>query len=308
MGRQVIVDCDTGIDDALALLYLTAQKDVHIVAAGSVHGNVGAELAAANTLRVLELAGAAEVPVAVGAARPLAQPLRTAEQVHGQDGLGNTYSPPPAGSPVAGSAAEQLVRLARDQPGRLELLATGPLTNLALALLLEPRLPELIPRVIVMGGAITVPGNVTPVAEANIWHDPEAAALVMSAAWQVTLVALDVTVGTLLTEPELARLHRSRTPAARFGWKILRHYLDVHAELLGQPACPLHDPLAAILLAHPEFADYDHMSVSVELGGTSRGATFVDRRPWGNTRGGVAVASTVDRQAVIGQLLEAWTQ
>lgn len=305
MSRRVIVDCDTGIDDALALLYLAAQEDIEIVAAGSVHGNVAADLAAVNALRVLELAGLADVPVAVGAGRPLAQPLATAEVVHGRDGLGNTFRPPPAGSPMAGSAAEQLARLAREQPGEFEVLALGPLTNLALALMLEPRLAQLIPRVVIMGGATHGPGNITPTAEANIWHDPEAAALVLGAPWPVTLVPLDVTQETLLTEPGLARLHRSDAPAARFSWQIVQHYLDFHVSLLGRRECPMHDPLAAILLAHPELADYENAAVCVELGGTSRGATIVDRRPGADPAGSVAIATRVDRPAAVARLLEA---
>lgn len=307
MSRRVVVDCDTGVDDALALLYLAAEPGTEIIAAGSVHGNVGAELAAANTLRVLELAGLPDVPVAVGAGRPLAQPLETAESVHGQDGLGGAGFPEPRARPVPGSAAEQLVRLAREQPRGFDLLATGPLTNLALALLLEPELPRLIPRVVVMGGATAAPGNVTPVAEANIWHDPEAAALVLAAPWQLTLVPLDVTDTVLLGEPELARLERDGGPVAQFCWKILQHYLDFHLDTVGRRICPLHDPLAAMLLTHPHLADYEQATVTVECGGGSRGATIVDRRPGASRGGSVAVARQARRPEAVDRLMTALT-
>lgn len=305
MNRRVVVDCDTGVDDAIALLYLAATPGTEIIAAGSVHGNVGAELAAANTLRVLEVAGLEDVPVPVGAARPLAQPLQTAEVVHGDDGLGNIGYPQPRARPVPGSAAEQLVRLAREQPGTFDLLATGPLTNVALALMLEPELPRLIPRVVVMGGATASPGNITPMAEANIWHDPEAAALVLGAPWPVTLVSLDVTDKVLLGEPELARLERDGGPVARFCSKILQHYLDFHLGLLGSRVCPLHDPLAAILLTHPGLADYEQATVSVECGGTCRGATIVDRRPGRPEGGNVAVARQARGEAAVERLMTA---
>lgn len=251
MTNRLLVDCDTGVDDALALLYLAAKPDVEILAAGSVHGNVPASLAATNTIRVLELAGLEDVPVAVGAHRPLAQALDTSEAIHGRDGLGNTNQSPPRGQPVAGSAAEQIVRLAREQPGSFDLLATGPLTNLALALLLEPELPALVPRVVVMGGAVRHAGNVTALAEANIWHDPEAAELVFSMPWAVTMVGLDVSMRTLLDAPTVERFANSSSPRARFAAAILEHYLGVYEAHHGVRACALHDPLAAAVAVDP---------------------------------------------------------
>ena len=275
----VILDCDTGIDDALAILYL-AGSGADIVAAGSVHGNIEADLAAANTLRVLELAGRDDVPVAVGARRPLAQALETAGWVHGDDGLGNTNQPPPRGRVGQESAAEQLTRLARERPGELSVLATGPLTNLALALLLEPLLPALVRRVVVMGGAVTHPGNATPHAEANIQHDPEAAELVFTAGWDVTMVGLDATMSVLLEGAWLQELETSATRIGRFATSILSHYLDLHCHWLGVRACPLHDPMAAAVLLDPELAVERRLPIHVELRGErTRGATLADLRP-----------------------------
>ncbi|MDQ2724520.1 MAG: nucleoside hydrolase [Actinomycetota bacterium] len=274
----IVVDCDTGVDDALALLYLTRQPEVDIVAAGCVHGNVPVAAVARNTLQVLALAGRADIPVAVGAARPLAQALHTSEAVHGGDGLGGAARDH-RGTAAAGSAAEQLVRLARQRPGELSVLATGPLTNLALALLIEPRLPQLIRQVVVMGGAFSVPGNITPHAEANIFHDPEAAALVMEATWPVTVVGLDVTMATILGEHRLERLKSSPSTRARFSWQVLQHYLDVYEQRLGRRGCPVHDALAAAVLVHPALAISDRVPVHVELHGRlTRGATLIDNR------------------------------
>lgn len=277
---RIILDTDPGIDDSLAILFLAAQHDMEIVAAGSVHGNVPATTAAANALRVLDLAGLPDVPVAIGAARPLAQELRTTELVHGHDGLGGKAGPRSPRRPVEISAAEQIVRLARANPGELALLALGPLTNVALAVLLEPRLPELLRSVTVLGGALGVPGNVTPYAEANFWHDPEAADLVLATGFDnLTLVSLDVTEKARADEAWLHALAQVPTPKARFATGVLEHYAAFYTRMAGYPTCTIHDPLAAALLQDPALAQYERIAVSVELRGThTRGQLVSDRR------------------------------
>lgn len=306
----IIVDCDTGVDDALALLYLTHQSEADIVAVGCVHGNVPVASVARNTLQVLALAGRPDIPVAVGAARPLAQALHTSEAVHGDDGLGGAARDHRA-TPIEGSAAEQLVRLARRRPGELSVLATGPLTNLALALLIEPGLPLLIRQVVVMGGAFSVPGNITPHAEANIFHDPEAAALVMEANWPLTVVGLDVTMATILAEHRLERLESSGSPRAQFSWRALQFYLDVYEQRLGRRGCPVHDALAAAVLVHPDLATGDRVPVHVELHGRlTRGATLIDNRPLPSPepdRPFVSVVRRVDVDASLDELVDALT-
>lgn len=229
-----------GIDDAIAVLYLASRPHVSIVAAGSVHGNTPADLAAGTLLRVLTMAGLADVPVALGAARPMARPAHFAAEVHGDDGLGNTVDGTAQGAVTGESAPEQIVRLARSAPGRYDLLATGPLTNLGIALLLEPELPRLIRSVVVMGGAASACGNKTPLAEANIWHDPEAAKLVLNAAWPVTMVGLDVTMRTYLGGPAIARLAAACSDDAR-GTTIV----DRRAE--GRPAFITRRPATRII-------------------------------------------------------------
>jgi purine nucleosidase len=305
---RLIVDCDPGVDDALALLYLAGHPEVTIEAVGSVHGNVPAALAARNALRILEVAGLEHVPVAIGAARPMAQPLATAEFVHGADGLGDTAQPEPRGHPSRESAAEQLVRLARAQPGELSLLAIGPLTNVGLALLIEPELPNLLRQVVVMGGAFHVAGNVSALAEANFANDPEAAQLVLSAGWPLRAVGLDVTHQTLLRRAQLARLEKGGTDVARFAWAVLQFYLDVYERRVGERACPVHDGLAAVLLVDPGLATWERDVVDVELRGElTRGAAVVDRR-WGeeaSTRVPVDVAVGVDHGTAVARLLDA---
>lgn len=307
--RTFILDMDVGIDDALAIIYLAGSPGIEIAAVGSVHGNVGAELAALNARRVLELCGLPHVPVAIGCRQPLAQPLETAEWVHGTDGLGNTNQPLPAEGPTAEHAANQLVRLVRERPGYYEVLATGPLTNLALALLLEPELPTLVRSVVVMGGSASGIGNATPSAEANIWHDPEAARLMFEAGWPITMVGLDVTDVTLFSAVDLDALAAAPTAHARFAAAILEHYADVRTRLLGGArGCELHDPLAAGIAVD---AGYVLQAVSapieVSLQGPTRGMTIVDRRehrlPGHDERSQVLVPLAVDSQRFVCDLM-----
>ena len=313
---RIILDTDPGIDDSLAILYLAAQPGVEIVAVGSVHGNVPAPVAAANALRVLDVAGLDTVPVAVGAHRPLAQELRTAEMVHGDDGLGGQAGPSPR-SVIQESAAEQLVRLARAHPGELSVLALGPLTNIALAVLLEPRLPELLRHLVVLGGALGVPGNVTPHAEANIWHDPEAADLVFDAGFpNLTLVGLDVTETARADAEWLDAL--AAEPRAMFASAMLEHYAGFYSAMLGVRAVTMHDPLAAALLCDPSLGTYRDVAVAVELHGTyTRGQLVSDWRTIaddahieseaGRGRTPVHAAVSVDADKFLTLLFEALT-
>ncbi|MGH9102078.1 MAG: nucleoside hydrolase [Acidimicrobiales bacterium] len=304
--RPLVLDCDTGIDDALAILWLASRPDLRLVGVGTVHGNIDAGTAALNSLRVLEVA-ALEAPVVTGARRPLSQPLHLATAVHGEDGMGNSGQRPPSSAPSAGSAAEQLVRLAREHAGELVVLTTGPLTNLALAILLEPELPRLVSQVVVMGGAVTCPGNITPLAEANVWHDPEAAALALSSGLPLTLVGLDVTARVRLGAEELDAL-ASGGERARFASTLLPHYLDFYEQVLGERVCLLHDPLAAVLTVEPSLASYERMVVGVDLGASmARGATVADRRegvPVPSDDPRVTVAVEVDAPSALATFME----
>ncbi|MGH2467521.1 MAG: nucleoside hydrolase [Candidatus Limnocylindrales bacterium] len=181
-GRiPLILDVDTGIDDALALLYAAAAPEIELLAATCVAGNIDAQNVARNTAAVLDLAGRGDVEVALGAVRPLLRPLRTTPETHGPRGLGYA-DPPPAERPLSPRAgADLLVEEARRHPGRITLVATGPLTNVALACLREPAFPTLLRRLVLMGGAYRTPGNTTPVSEWNIAVDPEAARVVFDA-------------------------------------------------------------------------------------------------------------------------------
>lgn len=304
---RLVLDCDPGLDDAIALLYLAAQPDCELAAVASVQGTVSAELGAANALRVLELADSPAVPVAVGAARPLAQQPRTAEGVHGADGLGGHAGPAPSRRPSTVSAAEQLITLARAQPGQLTVVATGPLTNLALATLIEPELPRLLARVVVAGGVLSGPGTATPAADANTAADPEAADIVYAAGYRLSMLGLDA-VGAC--EPDAAWLDAvAAIPSqrAQFAASLLEHYLRAWAG--SSPHAVLHGPLASAVALDADLATCTERAVQVELRGThTRGRTLTDFRSYrsGSTldaRPPVAVATHVDGPTVMDRLL-----
>lgn len=278
---RVFVDCDPGIDDAVALAYLAARPEVEILGVGAVFGNNTVTVTARNALRLLALYGRPDVPVAVGAGRPLVQEPRLAEHVHGDNGLGDVELPEPEREAVAESAAELLVRLARENPGELDVLAVGPLTNVAIAIGLEPRLPELVRRLVVMGGAVEVPGNVGSHAEANIVNDPEAAEVVFAAGFDLDLVALDITMKTVATSDWLDRLKEVPGERAERTSAFLDFYADFYKGVFGVRQCAMHDPLAAAVLADPHLVtEAFEAPIRVELTGSlTRGMTVADRRP-----------------------------
>ena len=256
MANRVIVDADVGIDDALALLYLAAHDDTEIVAVGSVHGNIDARRAALNALRVLERCGHAHVPVAEGASSPLNQPLHVTWRVHGTDGLGNVANQPPTGTITGETAAEQLVRLSAESPGELDLLAIGPLTNLALAYRLDPEVFERLRSVVIMGGSgceTDRPDEASRelTVDANTDHDPEAADLVYSVAANAVMVGADLEPYLILDEERMARLEQAQAPHSDYVWRMLQFYIDFYASKTGRRVAGLWDPLAAAVLRDP---------------------------------------------------------
>jgi purine nucleosidase len=248
------LDCDTGVDDALALALLLARRGTVPAGIGTVSGNTAAGQAARNTLDLLALAGHDDIPVAVGAHHPLAGTFGGgADRVHGGNGIGGIELSAATRPPQGGDAAELLLGLAREHAGELRIVATGPLTNLALALRRDPELPGRVRDVTVMGGAVRVPGNVTGRAEANIAGDPAAATAVFDAAWPVTVVPLDVTMRHRFDEADRAAL-AAGPPLASALAAMLTGYFDYYEPVLGERRVPLHDPLAAgvaVGLLHP---------------------------------------------------------
>jgi inosine-uridine nucleoside N-ribohydrolase len=265
-----VMDVDTGIDDALALLLALRSPEIRLVGVTCVAGNVTLGQVVRNTLGVLAVAGAGEVPVAAGAARPLVRRLTTATFFHGADGIGGVALPSAEARPLDEPAAAYLCRLARAHAGRLNLVAVGPLTNVALACRLDPGFAGRLQRLVVMGGAAAVAGNVTPAAEANFYNDPEAARIVFESGADLTMVGLDVTLRALFE----ARRHHLLGPAvaaradrvAQFAYRVMERYLqaDLAAGLEGSP---LHDPLAVAALARPELVTCRPLRVEIETEG-----------------------------------------
>ncbi|MCO4261429.1 nucleoside hydrolase [Pseudarthrobacter sp. MDT3-26] len=275
------LDCDTGIDDALALAYLLAAPTADVVGIGTVSGNVSAAVGARNTLDLLQLAGHAHIPVALGAHDPLAGQFGGgAPWVHGENGVGGVSLTTASATLESESAAEMLVRLAHEYPGTLRVLAIGPLTNIAEALRLDPALPRLVQDITIMGGAALAPGNISPVAEANIFNDPEAAALVLAADWDVTLVPLDVTMANVLEESHRQELLAADHPVPQALGDMLGYYFRFYEGIFGRPCSAMHDPLAAALAVggiKATVAPVVHAAVDTSAG-PGRGQTVCDMR------------------------------
>jgi len=296
MTWPILADVDTGVDDAMALVYLLASGDADLIGIASTGGNVDVDQVCRNNLGLLQLCGATTIPVSRGASQPLTAPMRTAEDTHGPAGLGYAELPSATEQLTSYDAAEAWVRASHEHPGTLVGLVSGPLTNLALALRAEPALPSLLGRLVIMGGSFDYRGNTTPVAEWNTSVDPEAAAEVFDTwgraaeANQVAPESLPIVCGLNLTEnvvmtPEI--MHRlagaaGSTPAAvnpliRVLEDAMRFYFEFHAGQGEGYLAHLHDPLAAAVALDPGLIRTRSAAVAVELTGTlTRGMTIAD--------------------------------
>ena len=293
------MDVDTGVDDAIALMLAVARPDIELVAVTCCAGNVEAPQAAANTLAVLELCGVDDVEVAIGSEAPLVEPLRTATS-HGPRGLGHAQPPAARASVSPRYGPDLIVEEARRRPGELLLVATGPLTNVALALRREPALPQLVRRLAVMGGSFGHQGNTTPVAEFNIWVDPEAASAVFrafSSARELPLVAgLNVTERTKLRPEHVAQLGDNAVSG------LVADAVRVKFERNG--LAHMHDPLALALALDPTLGVTRPGTVDVELAGSlTRAMTVVDwNGSWGRAPN-ADVAVEVDPERFLDELV-----
>ncbi len=335
----LILDVDTGIDDSLALLYAVASPEAELIAVTCVGGNVDARQVERNTRSVLELAGRADLEVALGRERPLVRPVETTPETHGPQGLGYAELPPPSRPLSERHAADLFIAEARARPGEITLVTCGPLTNLAVALLLEPRLPVLLGRWVLMGGAYRHPGNTAPTTEWNIHCDPDAAKIAFTT-WGESAVehghGLPVALGLDVTEkakilPEhvvalaraagstaddslaLARgedpMHATRSaasnPIVRYVADALRFYMEFHGRYDGFYGAFIHDPLAVAAALDPSLIRTEAVPVDIELGGTlTTGETVTDwRRVWGKPAN-VEVAVDADADEFLRRFVE----
>jgi purine nucleosidase len=274
-ATRVIIDTDPGTDDALALLLAMNSPELQIEAVTVVHGNVPGEQGWRNARRVLALGGRCDVPVIAGARTPLAQTPVTAEFWHGANGLANLELADECPADTR-FAPDVIVDLVRRSPNEITLVPIGPLTNIALALAKDPAIATLVKAVVIMGGSISA-GNATAVAEANIYGDPEAARRVFEAGWPLTMVGLDVTSRTLLTNGHLERLRRTHGPQNDFAVGLLTFLLDLAGQF-GADGTEMHDPLALGAVIDPSFVTTRPMHVLVETRGElTRGQTVANR-------------------------------
>jgi purine nucleosidase/pyrimidine-specific ribonucleoside hydrolase len=272
----VIIDCDPGHDDALALMLAAGDPAVELLAITTVAGNQTLEKTTLNARRVCTVAGITGVPVAAGCARPLVQPLRVGGDVHGESGLDGPRFPEPAVEAVPEHAVDLMHRVLSAHREPVTLVPTGPLTNVALLLTRHPDSARHIREIVLMGGSIGL-GNTTPAAEFNIHVDPEAADIVFGSGLPVTMCGLDVTHQALATAEVLARLERLDTRLARLCVELMTYFGSAYRRLWGFAAPPLHDPVAVARVIDPDIVRCVEANVAVELHGRyTRGATVVD--------------------------------
>jgi inosine-uridine nucleoside N-ribohydrolase len=301
MPTPVIIDCDPGHDDAMALLLALGSPELDLAAVTTVAGNQTIQKVTANAIRVLDVVSEHAIPVAAGAHRALVYPARVAAEVHGETGLDGPDLPPPSRPPEPLHAVALQARLLRDRPHTLA--AIGPLTNIALLLALHPELEPRIERLVIMGGGVAG-GNVTPAAEFNIWADPEAAARVFASELDITMVGLDVTHRALFSA-ERAEALRAEGRAGAVVADLHEFYRRFHLEIYGHDSVPVHDALAVAHLIRPDLLRTEELPVVIDTGlGPGRGQTIVDTLRRTGAPANARVALDVDADGFIDLLCE----
>jgi len=300
---SIIVDCDPGHDDAIALLLALASEEVRLLGVTTVAGNQTLEKTTVNAISVLDHAGRGDIPVAAGANRPLVRELHVAADVHGESGLDGVDLPAPARGPEPTHAIDWIAATLSSSPTPVTLVATGPLTNIALFLARYPELSVRIDRIVFMGGAIGE-GNITPAAEFNVWVDPEAARRVFSNGVDLTMVGLDVTHKALIMSAHVETLAAAGR-AGRLVADLYRFFLPVHAQRYGWQGAPVHDAVAVAHVIDGSLLETAHRGVRVDTGTElSRGRTNVDlwhRMGWEPS---CHVAIDIDSERFITMLIE----
>ncbi|GHB09475.1 nucleoside hydrolase [Salinicola rhizosphaerae] len=313
MSTPIIFDTDPGVDDAQAIAIALAHPDIELLGLTTTFGNVTIEVATHNALLLAELAGQ-RIPVAQGAAEPLVKKKNPPPgHIHGDNGLGNIALPDISTRAVAQSAPQFIVEQVNARPGEVVLVAVGPLGNLAAALQLDPTLVDKVKRVVVMGGSIREGGNVTPVAEANMFNDPHAAARVLQASWPLTLVGLDATHRCVLDPASMEKIARAQGDLGRVLAESYAFYRAFYQKALGIDGCCPHDSCALVWLLRPDLFEVERGTLSVVTDGLAEGQTlmaphsrqFVDGR-W--SQGTLAdVCLNADGPAVIAWIVDTLT-
>jgi purine nucleosidase len=265
--RRIIIDTDPGVDDALAIFLALKSPEVKVEAITPVAGNVPLDLTLPNALRLLEIAGRTDIPVAAGASHPLKRRLVTAAYAHGNNGLAGVEFPEPKTKPVVESAQQLIRRIVRQSPGEVSIVAIGPLTNLALAFRDDPQLASQIRSITIMGGSLSG-GNITPAAEFNSYVDPEAAQVVYRSGAPITMIGLDVTRKVALSEEQVRMLESCANPAGRAAGRIMRATLEqIRRNGANGGQLLVHDALAMGALIDPSFVTRQDVHIEIETKG-----------------------------------------
>jgi purine nucleosidase len=298
--RRLWIDTDTASDDAVAIVMALRHPNTEVVGMSVVIGNVPVEMGVQNALYTAEICGKS-IPVHAGAALPLVRPFATAQHVHGVDGMGDIGLPLKSRTATSNDAIHAMIEAFRKEPGELELVALGPLTNLALAIRIEPQFASWVKRCVIMGGTGVLPGNATPLSEFNWWVDPEAVHIVLESGMKVEMVGWDVSLADSVIDTDLAEELRNLGPLGQFSidiQKSLRRFIE---EVTGRTGFDWPDPIAMAVALEPDIASSEaHRRVEVSLGlGHERGQTIVDHL--GNTKRepNCRVVYRVDRERFI---------
>ncbi len=275
MKKKIIIDTDPGIDDAMAIVFAQSSPMVDLLGLTTVFGNVSVKQATENALLLIEKMGV-EIPVAKGSSCPLKRKLGPyPDFVHGKNGFGDLDFGKPKAIESDKQAEDFIIEQVFSNPGDVTLVAIGPLTNLANALIKEPGIADAVKEVVLMGGAATVNGNVTPAAEANILSDPDAADIVFTAGWPKTMVGLDVTHQVLMTNSYLKDVHMDGSGNGEFLYKMCRFYLDFHKSM-GVEGLYTHDPSAVAYVIKPEIFQTKSGEIRVVTNGIAQGQTIMN--------------------------------
>jgi inosine-uridine nucleoside N-ribohydrolase len=303
---RIIIDTDPGIDDAMAIFYALAAPQLEVLGLTTVYGNHHVDVCTLNALRLLDIAGHSDIPVAQGAAAPLAQPYHgPVTFVHGDDGQGNVNLPPSTRTAVATPAPQFIIDTVLANPDEITIVLLGPFTNMAMAMLLHPGLTSLVKQIVVMGGAAFTHGNASPAAEANILNDPEAADIVFGADCPIVMAGLDVTHQINMTRADLARIGEAGTERSAHAFRITDFYAGFYGSRYGTDGIFVHDSTTITYMLAPHLFTWQELPVRVDTGhSVCRGRTLAAHRdsdeegPW-NGRRPVRILTGCDTRAAI---------
>lgn len=302
---KMILDLDTGIDDGMALAYAIGNKEIDLIGVTGTYGNVYMEAGVQNVLNILNLCHVNEIPVFTGESHAMLEEnfkrLEVSARIHGDNGVGQVTIETSPKKEEAKSGVDYLIESVKKYRDELVIVATGPMTNLAMALKKAPEIKDLIGRVVIMGGALTIPGNVNPYTEANISQDPEAAKYLFESGVDVTMVGLDVTQRSTLTKADTQNWRETGTLIGRTYADMVDYYISQHVDIEG---CYLHDPSAVINAIHPEFFTTLPMFMTVITQGEAAGRTIGDPHKLREEHPNVKVCIGVDTQALVKHLNE----